>query len=183
MVEFPVRRIRLGGAYRYQDGILEVDRDDLSRCVLEDPRIRTARFDVVTPGESVRVTGIRDVVEPRVKFGGAAQVFPGVLGPVVSVGDGLTHRLSGMAVLATAAYEGTVRAGTGVQRSAILDMWGRGAEASRFSSLAHLVLIMEIKEGLGELEAHNAIQNAEFAVARKVAETTEGLHPGANRNL
>jgi glycine reductase complex component B subunit alpha and beta len=177
MAEFPVRRIRLGGAYRYQGGILEVDKDDLSHCVLEDSRIRTARFDVVTPGESVRVTGIRDVVEPRVKFRGAAQVFPGVLGPVTTVGSGVTHRLSGMAVLATAAYEGTVRAGTGVQRSAILDMWGRGAEASRFSSLTHLVLIMEVRAGLGELEAHNAIQNSEFTVARKIAETTEGLPP------
>jgi glycine reductase len=177
MAEFPVRRIRLGGTYRYQDGILEIDGDDLVRRVLEDPRIRMAKFDVVTPGESVRVTGIRDVVEPRVKLGGAAQVFPGVLGPVAAVGGGLTHRLSGMAVLATASYEGTVRAGTGVQRSAILDMWGRGAEASRFSSLVHLVLILEIKEGLGELEAHSAIQTAEFEVARKVAETTEGLVP------
>ena len=177
MAEFPVRRIRLGGAYRYQDGLLEVDGDDLVRRVLEDPRIRMAKFDVVSPGESVRVTGIRDVVEPRVKLGGTAQVFPGVLGPVTPVGRGLTHRLSGMAVLATAAYEGTVRAGTGVQRSAILDMWGRGAEASRFSSLTHLVLILHLKEDLSELEAHSAIQHAEFEVARKIAATTEALPP------
>ena len=177
MADFPVRRVRFGAGYRYQDGILEVDQADLRRCVLEDSRIRTARFDVVTPGEAVRVTGIRDVVEPRVKFAGTAQVFPGVLGPVTPVGSGVTHRLSGMAVLATAAYEGTVRAGTGVQRSAILDMWGRGAEASRFSSLTHLVLILELREDLGELEAHSAIQHAEFALARKVAETTEGLTP------
>jgi glycine reductase len=181
MAEFPVRELRLGSAYRYRDGTLEVDNDDLVRRVIGDPRIRTARFDVITPGDRVRVTGIRDVVEPRVKFGGAAQVFPGVLGPVTPAGSGLTHRLSGMAVLATAAYEGTVRAGTGVQRSAILDMWGRGADASRFSSLAHLVLIMELGEGLGELEAHSAIQNAEFAVARKLAETTEGLTPARSQ--
>ena len=177
MAEFPVRRIRLGAAYRYQDGLLEVDGDDLVQRVLRDPRIQTAKLDVVTPGEPVRVTGIRDVVEPRAKFGDAKQVFPGVLGPVTPVGNGLTHRLSGMAVLATAAYEGPVRAGTGVQRSAILDMWGRGAEASRFSALNHLVIIMEVREGLGELEAHNAIQNAEFETARKIAETTEGLTP------
>ena len=137
----------------------------------------------MNPGEAVRVTGIRDVVEPRVKFGGDAQVFPGVLGPVTAVGDGLTHRLSGMAVLATAAYEGTVRAGTGVQRSAILDMWGSGAEASRFSALTHLVLILQIKAGLGELEAHHAIQQAEFEVARKVAETTQGLAPTRTGDL
>jgi len=175
MAEFPVTRVRLGAVYHYHEGLLEIDNDDLVQRVLEDSRIETARLDVVAPGEPARVTGIRDVVEPRTKSGGAMQVFPGILGPVSSVGDGLTHRLSGMAVLATAAYEGTVRAGTGVQRSAILDMWGCGAEASRFSSLMHLVLIMELKEGLGEIEAHHAIQNAEFTVACKLAKTTEGL--------
>ena len=177
MAEFPVRQLRLGGAYRYQDGLLELDQQDLIRLVLRDPRIQDARAAVVVPGEPVRVTGIRDVVEPRIKFDGGAQVFPGVLGPVRSVGAGVTHRLSGMAVLATAAYEGTIRAGTGVQRSAILDMWGAGAAASRFSALNHLVLIMEIKAGLGELEAHGAIQRAELEVARRLAQTTEGMTP------
>jgi glycine reductase len=177
MAEFPVRQLRLGGAYRYQDGLLELDQQDLVRLVRRDPRIQDARVAVVAPGEPVRVTGIRDVVEPRVKFDGGAQVFPGVLGPVRSVGAGVTHRLSGMAVLSTAAYEGTIRAGTGVQRSAVLDMWGAGAAASRFSAIKHLVLIMEIKAGLGELEAHGAIQRAELEVARRLAQTTEGMTP------
>ncbi len=43
MAEFPVRRIRLGGAYRYQDGILEVDGEDLAGLVLQDPRIEQAQ--------------------------------------------------------------------------------------------------------------------------------------------
>jgi glycine reductase len=180
IAEFPVREVRLGVAHRYRDGILEVDADDLARCVLQDRRIESATFDVVRPGDPVRVTGIRDVVEPRIKFGGAGQVFPGVLGPVAPVGSGVTHRLSGMAVLTTASYEGTVRAGTGVQRSAILDMWGAGAEASRFSALTHLVLILRIRDRLGELEAHSAIQSAEFEVARRIAASTEALLPPRN---
>ena len=183
MAEFPVREIRFGGAHRYRDGILEIEGEDLVRRVLEDSRIESARFDVVRPGEPVRVTGIRDVVEPRVKRNGGTQVFPGVLGPVAPVGSGVTHRLSGMAVLATAAYEGTVRAGTGVQRSAILDLWGTGAESSRFSALVHLVLILKIKEGLGELEAHSAIQFAEFTVARMIAATTGSLPPARTENF
>ena len=130
MAEFPVRRLRLGDAYGYQDGLLDVDHEDLTRLVLRDSRIQSAGFEIAAPGDPVRVTGIRDVVEPRVKFGGDSQVFPGVLGPVLSVGGGLTHRLSGMTLLATAAYEGTIRAGTGVQRSAILDMSGDGAAAT-----------------------------------------------------
>jgi len=175
LAEFPVRQIRLGDVNRYHDELLEVDRAELTRLVRQDPRIDSAQIDAVAPGEPVRVTGIRDVIEPRVKFDNDAQVFPGVIGPVVTVGDGVTHRLSGMAVLAAAAYEGTIRAGTGVQRSAILDMWGAGAAASRFSGLRHLVLSLEIRAGLGELEAHQAIQQAAYQVACKLAETTKGL--------
>jgi glycine reductase len=175
MAEFPVRQIRLGRPTGYRDGMLEVDRDELAALVLRDSRIESARFEVVAPGEPVRVTGIRDVVEPRVKLGGAGQVFPGVISPVAPVGGGVTHRLSGMTVLATAAYEGTIRAGTGVQRSAILDLSGEGAAASRLSALTHLVLIMEIKKGLAEIDAHGAIQKAEFEVARRLAEATLGL--------
>ena len=67
-----------------------------------------------------------------------------------------------MTVVAAAEYEGTIRAGTTVQRSAILDMTGPGAEISRFSSLLHLVLSFRIVPGLAELEAHTAIQSAEY---------------------
>ena len=179
MAEFPVRQIHLGDAYRYHDGLLNVDREDLTRLVLRDRRIQAARIEIAAPGAPARVTGIRDAVEPRAKFGGDGQVFPGVIGPVMPVGAGVTHRLSGMTVLATAAYEGTIRAGTGVERSAILDMSGAGAAASRFSGLTHLVLIMEIKKGLAELEAHGAIQKAELEVARRLAETTRGLAPAS----
>ncbi|HEY1234929.1 MAG TPA: glycine/sarcosine/betaine reductase component B subunit [Candidatus Binatia bacterium] len=177
LANFPVREIRFGNSYRYENGTLTIDREDLIRLVSGDERIAQARFDAVEPGEHARITGIRDVVEPRVKFGARGQVFPGAMGPVECVGAGVTHRLSGMTVIATAQYEGTIRAGTGVQRSAMLDMWGPGAEASRFSRNPHLVLIMRLKEGLGELDAHLAIQRAEFAVAKRIAEVTQGAKP------
>jgi glycine reductase len=80
-----------------------------------------------------------------------------------------------MTVIATAEYEGTVRAGLGVQRSALLDSWGAGAAVSKFGGLLHLVLIMKLREGLSELDAHTAIQTAEFQVARRLAETTIGI--------
>ena len=177
IADFPVREICLGNSYRYQRERLEVDAEDLAQLVLQDGRIDEARFEAVSPGEQVRITGIRDVVEPRVKIGSEAQVFPGTISTVQSVGSGLTHRLSGLTVLATASYEGRIRAGTGVQRSAILDMWGPGAKASRFGKFVHLVLITRLKEGLGEFEAHSAIQKAEFLVAKKLAEVTQGIAP------
>jgi glycine reductase complex component B subunit alpha and beta len=175
MAEFPVTDIRLGTRFRYQSGNLEVDAEELKETVLQDKRIEEARLEVVVPGEKVRVTGIRDVVEPRVKVDGKGQVFPGILGPVTLVGEGRTHRLSGMAVLAAAKYEGIIRSGTDMERSAILDMWGPGAEASRFSALVNLALTLQLTEGLPELEAHTVIQRAELGVAKRLAETTLGL--------
>jgi glycine reductase complex component B subunit alpha and beta len=174
LADFPVKEIRLGRRLQYQAGVLEVDQQALLDLVLEDRRIEDVSLAVVYPGEKVRVTGIRDIVEPRIKVGGQAQVFPGTLSPVEQVGEGTTHRLSGMAVIATAAYEGTVRAGLAVQRSALLDMWGPGAEASRFSSLIGLVLVMRLKEALSELDAHQLIQGAELKVAQRLAEVTIG---------
>ena len=177
LADYPVNQIRLDRTFEYRAGTLAVDKQALEEMILRDWRIAETSLSVVCPGDKVRITGIRDVVEPRVKASGNGQVFPGILGPVEAVGAGRTHRLSGMTVVATAAYEGTVRAGLGVQRSALLDTWGAGAAASKFGGLMHLVLIMKLREGLSELDAHTAIQIAEFGVARRLAETTIGVEP------
>ncbi|HXG52261.1 MAG TPA: glycine/sarcosine/betaine reductase component B subunit [candidate division Zixibacteria bacterium] len=177
LADFPVKRIRLGDRFHYCGETLEVAERELLELTRQDERLEDVSLAVVHPGEKVRVTGIRDLVEPRVKASGGGEVFPGTLGPVAAVGRGRTHRLSGMAVVAAAEYEGIVRAGLGVQRSAILDFWGPGAEASRFSRLSGLVVIMKLREGLSELQAHAAIQGAAFKVARRLAGTTLGLKP------
>ncbi|MSP38165.1 MAG: hypothetical protein EXR70_06710 [Deltaproteobacteria bacterium] len=177
LAEFPVSRIALGEQFSYSAGQLTVDKSAIEQSVLQESRIEQAWLDVVAPGDRVRITGIRDVVEPRVKVVGSGQVFPGVLGPVEPVGDGRTHRLSGMAVFVTAEYEGTVRAGLGVQRSAILDMWGAGAAASPFSALNGLVLNLRLAKGLSELTAHTIIQRAALETAKRLAEVTIGLDP------
>lgn len=177
LADYRVREVRFGRESRYRSGVLEVDAEGLAALVREDPRVRSAGFAAVHPGEKARVTGIRDVVEPRIKTAGTGQVFPGVLGPVAPVGEGRTHRLSGMALVTAAAYEGAVRTGTTAQRSALLDMWGPGAEMTHFSSLANLVMTLDLADGLSAYEAHQAMQRAEFGAAKALAEATTGLEP------
>jgi hypothetical protein len=53
-------------------------------------------------------------------------------------------------------------------------MWGPGADASRFSSLIGLVLVMRLKQALSDLDAHQAIQGAELKVAQRIAQATVG---------
>ena len=177
LAEFPVSRLRFARMFHYEAGVFTIDDRELSDLVRQDERIENISFALAHPGDRVRITGIRDIVEPRVKVTGQAQVFPGTLSPVQPVGSGRTHRLSGMAVIATAIFEGAARAGLAVQRSAILDMWGPGAEGSRFAKLATLILMIQLQPGLSDWDAHVAIQTTELKVARRLAEVTIGLAP------
>ena len=90
IAEFPVTQIRLGRRFRYASGLLEVDEAAVIDLALQDPRITDASLAVAVPGEKTRITGIRDIVEPRIKVAGNGQVFPGVLGAVENVGEGCT---------------------------------------------------------------------------------------------
>src|ERR1044072_2487560 len=122
IAEFPVNSIRLGHRFGYADQVLDVDEGALLALLAEDSRITDVKLAGACPGEKRRITGMRDIVEPRCKISGSGEVFPGVLGPVANVGSGRTHRLSRMTVIVAAEYEGTIRAGTTEQRRRTLDM-------------------------------------------------------------
>ena len=62
---FPVTDVQLGTATSYDDGVVTVDAGGLRDALLEDLRLEDVQFDVVHPGDMVRVTTVRDQVEPR----------------------------------------------------------------------------------------------------------------------
>ena len=86
IAEFPVKQIRLSHRFKYENQVVEVDESEILALLREDTRIENATLAVALPGEKTRITGIRDLVEPRYKVSGGGQVFPGVLGAVADVG-------------------------------------------------------------------------------------------------
>jgi glycine reductase len=177
LVDFPVRDVRFTNRTVYNNGVLEIDKEELVALVLENKKIATADLDMAFPGEQTRIVNIRDVVEPRVKVSGPGCVFPGILGPAETVGEGRTHRLSGVTVIPSAQYRPTITGGTAAQVAGLVDMWGSGALVTPFGSTINIVLILKLIDGVTELEAHTAIQLAEFKVARRLAETTRNMPP------
>ena len=65
IAEFPVNSIRLGHRFGYADQVLDVDEGALLALLAEDSRITDVKLAVARPGEKTRITGIRDIVEPR----------------------------------------------------------------------------------------------------------------------
>lgn len=177
LARFPVKDVRFNGQTNYESGVLEINKEELLRLVLEDGKISFANLDVAFPNQQTRIVRVRDVVEPRVKVSGSGSVFPGILGPVETVGQGRTNRLSGVTVTTSAEYKRTIREGTAAGRTGFVDMWGLGAQLSPLASAINVVLMLELRDGVAELEAHSAIQSAELKVAQRLAETTRERAP------
>jgi len=88
-----IRDIQLADESGVEDGVLSVNTKQLEALALEDEHLEAVSFDIARPGESVRITPVKDVIEPRAKVEGPGDVFPGVVNKMNTVGSGKTHVL------------------------------------------------------------------------------------------
>jgi sarcosine reductase len=173
---FPVARILFGRETRLDGDVLTVDKNELERLVLEDPRISHVEIEIVEPGQSARVIHVCDAIEPRIKVQGPGVCYPGWLGPVDTVGQGVTHRLHGMAVVLSAEYPRLVKTGVGAPHEAILDMSGPGA-LSPLSHTHNLVLVLTLAPGYSYGAYNQALRLAGLKASHRLAQTTLGKTP------
>ena len=164
-----IKDIQFADTSKIEDGILYVDKGAVKAVALEDEHIKTVTFDIAKPGESVRITPVKDVIEPRVKVEGKGGVFPGIISKVDTVGSGKTYALKGMAVVTAGKIVGF--------QEGIIDMSGPGAEYTPFSKLNNLVVVCEPVEGIKQHEYEKAVRLAGFRVAVYLGELARELTP------
>ncbi len=184
---FQVEDVRFGSRTALDGRVLYLDHDALLAPVLGESDIEDAKLEIARPGESARVVGYYDVVEPRVKVQGQGTVYPGKAGrSIATVGEGRTHRLGGVSVIACHEQdlkpyldrEEVVRP----QRRAawawhrFIDMSGPGAILS-YSSTINVCLTVKLKDGLNLSDKAIVIDTALFRLSDSLAETTAGLEP------
>lgn len=75
-----IKDIRFDDKTHVKDGVLYVSKEEVETLVLEDDKLAGCHVDIARPGESVRITPVKDVIEPRVKVSGGGEIFPGVIG-------------------------------------------------------------------------------------------------------
>lgn len=144
---FDVGSVAFGERTALAGTALTVSRQEIVDLVGADPAFASVAVEIVRPGEAARITQITDVIEPRVKVGGTAGVFPGLLGPVEPVGRGRTDRLRGVAVVTAGEIPWLGAKGLFVAHDSILDMDGPGADMHPYAGLHLLVLRFELAEG------------------------------------
>ena len=145
-----------------KDHVLYVSKKELSEVFLSEEKIKEVEFDVAKPGESVRITPVKDVIEPRVKVEGKGGVFPGVVAPVDTVGSGKTYCLKGMAVITAGPIVGF--------QEGVIDMCGLGAEYTPFSKTVNLTCVCKPVEGTESHDYEQAVRLAGLKTAAFIAE-------------
>ena len=150
-----IKDIQFAAESKIEDGILYVSEEAVRAVALEDEKIKSASFDIAKPGESVRITPVKDVIEPRVKVEGRGGIFPGVIAKVDTVGSGKTYALKGMAVVTA----------------------GRIVDYTPFSKTLNLVMVCEPVDGIKQHDYEAAVRFAGFRVATYIGELARELTP------
>ena len=150
--------IQFSNESKVENGVLYVNAEDIVNLIKEDENIKSVAVDIARPGESVRITPVKDVIEPRVKVEGPGEIFPGVIGKVGVVGSGKTNVLKGAAVVTTGKIVGF--------QEGIIDMSGEGAKYTPFSQTYNLVVTCEPVDGLKPHEHEKAIRFADSCFPR-----------------
>ena len=164
-----IKDIQFASESKIEDGILYVSEEAVKAVALEDEKIKSVSFDIARPGESVRITPVKDVIEPRVKVEGRGGIFPGVISKVDTVGSGKTYALKGMAVVTAGKIVGF--------QEGIIDMTGVGAEYTPFSKTLNLVMVCEPVDGIRPHDYEKAVRLAGFRVAVYLGELARELTP------
>ncbi len=176
-----INDIQFSKECKVENNTLYVDPEAVKAFMYEDDDVKAwvkdFSFDVAKPGESVRITPVKDVIEPRVKVEGPGGVFPGVISKVETVGSGKTHVLRGMAVVTAGKIVGF--------QEGIIDMSGPGADYTPFSKLNNFVVVAEPAEGYQDHkhEYEHAVRIAGLRAATYIGEIGRNVTPDETKEF
>lgn len=164
-----IKDVQFGDKTKVENGILFVNKEELIEKISDDDHIKSVDVELARPGESVRITPVKDVIEPRVKAEGPGGIFPGVLSKVDTVGTGRTHVLKGAAVVTT----GKVVA----FQEGIIDMTGPGADYTPFSKTNNVVLVIQPRDGIKQHDHERTVRMAGLKAAAYLGEAGKDVNP------
>lgn len=167
--EININDVQFGDVSKVENNVLYVNANEIKSLVLEDDHIADVKLEIARPGESVRITPVKDVIEPRVKVSGRGGIFPGVRAKVDTVGDGRTHVLKGAAIVTCGKIVGF--------QEGIIDMQGPGADYTPFSKLNNLCMVIIPREGLNQPEYEAAARMAGLKIAEHIGELGRNVEP------
>jgi glycine reductase len=178
---FNVKDVIWGDKTSYRDHVLTLSKQELKEQVKPLMKaVEDVDFDIVKPGENARIIHLLDTLQPMVKISGNGKQYSGFFGGALTVGDGVTNLLSGLAVMESAALPwDTSSASSGLlyPRDAIMDMQGPIAGFTPFSETINLVILYHLAEDKSSIEYDNDIRLIGIKISTFLASLTQDMEP------
>lgn len=174
--EHPVTAIVFGEETVLEGTRLTVNVADLKAIAAEEDALAGIEVAVARPGEAVRIIHALDAVEAMTKVTGPGTVYPGFLGPPLTVGRGTTKKLTGMLVLSTTEFPDATSGGLGY-RDGIIDMTGPGQPYCQASHSINLVVSYQPGKGVSNQQLDDAVRRSTLRIAQFIGKTSVSLAP------
>ncbi|MBI3325372.1 MAG: hypothetical protein HYZ81_01520 [Nitrospinae bacterium] len=173
---YEVTAVAFGSQTTFANGTLTLNAEEICRLAHDHTCMADVKVELASPGEETRIIHVLDALEPRIKVGGDTVAFPGFLGTARTVGEGVTRRLSGLAVLESAQLPEPT-AGILEVNEGVIDMSGPGAPLCACSNTRNVVLLFTPRPSATNQACEAAIRLGALRVCRRLAETTFGAAP------
>lgn len=178
--EYPITEIGFGDRTVLEGTRLTVNLSDLESMAHEEDALSGIDVAVARPGDSVRIIHVLDALEAMTKVDGPGTVYPGFLGPAVTVGQGITKKLTGMLILSATEFPEPMPGGLGF-REGIIDMTGPGQPYCQASNTINLVVTYQPRAGVTNQELDDAIRRTTLRIAHAIGQTSSSLTPAETK--
>lgn len=150
-----VTDVKFGDVTSLSDGLLTINKQELMELV-ESELFSDLDIKISYPGESCRILGIHDVMQPRCKADDPDTSYPGIWGKLAPAGEGRTVALKGVVVSDIFYAPCNIKY--------YLDMGGECAKYSNFSRHFHVILDAKPAKGVSDLSYSEALKNASLTI-------------------
>ena len=150
-----VNKVQFGETTNLTDGVLTVNKEELTDMAKSE-MFGSLDIKLAVPGESCRILGIHDIMQPRCKADAPETSYPGIWGKLAPMGEGRTVALKGVVVSDIYYAKCNIKY--------YMDMGGPCAKYTHFSKHYHIILDAAPAEGVSDASYAEALKHASLTI-------------------
>lgn len=163
-----VKKVQFGKKTELSEGVLTVNKEELINQAKSE-LFGSLDIKLAVPGESCRILGIHDVMQPRCKADAPETSYPGIWGKLAPMGEGRTVALKGVVVSDIYYAKCNIKY--------YLDMGGECAKYSNFSRHYHIILDATPAEGVSDASYAEDLKYASLSINVYLAKLAIAVKP------
>lgn len=163
-----VRKVQFGDVTSLNAGVLTINKEELMELAKSE-LFGTLDIKLAVPGESCRILGIHDIMQPRCKADAPETSYPGIWGKLAPMGEGRTVALKGVVVSDIYYAKCNIKY--------YMDMGGECAKYTNFSKHYHVILDATPAEGVNDASYAEALKYASLSINVYLAKLGITLEP------